>query len=260
MFETFVLPTDPWFYVTGYIAVGLIAITKSAFGGGIAMVGIPVMALAMPPLEAAIILGPTFFIMDVFAVHAFRNVPWSKPDVFILWPGFLLGIAIGTIFFISINPLIVTSTIGIVTLIHCAHWFLKGRQREFSGMTVKPVLALTAGTASGFASFIAHGGGPPVIAYLLRRGLDKSVYAGTLIMFFIFGNFFKAIPFTYIALGIPGLIWKILVLTPIIPFAVWLGKFLHDRLSQERLYFWCYIMLTAAALKLTVDTLFKILS
>jgi hypothetical protein len=36
---------------------------------------------------------------------------------------------------------------------------------------------------------------------------------------------------------------------------VWLGKRLHDRLPHERLYFWCYVLLTGAAAKLMIDAL-----
>jgi len=31
------------------------------------------------------------------------------------------------------------------------------------------------------------------------------------------------------------------------------GKYLHDRLDRRRLCFWCYLLLTAAALKLLYD-------
>lgn len=253
MFTEVPIPTDIWFYVVGYFAIGLIALTKAAFGGGIALIGIPVLALVVPPLEAAIILGPMFSIMDLFAIRAFRKSDWSRKDVYWLWPGVLVGTGLGALFFVNVNPNLVAASMGVLTLLFCVHWALSREATSSRKMPCRPGIAVAAGAVSGFTSFIAHGGGPPVIAYMLNRGLDKTVYAGTLIIFFTLGNFIKAVPYLYLTLERPGLIWKSLVLLPVIPLAVWLGKVLHDRLPQKTLYFWCYLLLSVAALKLTID-------
>lgn len=260
MFSSITLPTEPVFYLAGYFAVGLVSLTKSAFGGGLGLIGIPILALVMSPIEAAIILGPMFSIMDIFAVGAFRNESWSKADVLWLWPGVLVGITIGALFFVYLDPDLVSATIGIVTLIFCIHYYYRSRLKISQGMPVNPPLALAAGAASGFTSFIAHGGGPPAVAYMLRRGLDKTVYAGSLIIFFTLGNLIKGVPYVFIALHYEGLIWKMLVLVPIIPFAVWLGRILHKRLPQNTLYFWCYLFLTVAGLNLTITSVLSLLN
>ena len=46
-----------------------------------------------------------------------------------------------------------------------------------------------------------------------------------------------------------------LALAPTVPVGVWIGKRLHEALPQARLFFWCYLLLGAAALKLVVDAL-----
>ena len=66
-------------------------------------------------------------------------------------------------------------------------------------MPVRPALAVVAGTASGFTTFVAHAGGPPVAMYLLARGVPKTVFAGTNVAFFILANVLK-LP-SYVALG-----------------------------------------------------------
>ncbi len=45
------------------------------------------------------------------------------------------------------------------------------------------------------------------------------------------------------------------MLAPVVPLGVWLGKYIHDRLDQARLFFWCYVILLAAAAKLLFDAL-----
>lgn len=50
-----------------------------------------------------------------------------------------------------------------------------------------------------------------------------------------------------------------LPLLPAVPLGVWVGKRLHDRLDANRLYFWCYLLVGAAGLKLLIDSMVKLL-
>jgi uncharacterized membrane protein YfcA len=43
-----------------------IAFMKGAFGGGLATIGIPLLSLVMPPLEAGALLAPLLVVMDAF--------------------------------------------------------------------------------------------------------------------------------------------------------------------------------------------------
>ena len=44
------------------------------------------------------------------------------------------------------------------------------------------------------------------------------------------------------------------------PLGVWIGKRMHDRLDEQRLYFWCYLLVGAAGLKLFLDSVQKLLA
>lgn len=252
------LPADPRFYLVGIVAVGTISLAKGAFGGGLAIVGIPIMALALPPLDAAIMLAPLFVVMDVFTLNSFGPRTWSRPDLKFLLPALIGGIALGALFFVSIDPRKVALTIGVLTLAFCAHFFLRGRGLAATSATPRPALAALAGIASGFTTFVAHSGGPPLAMYLLRRGLDKTVYAGTTAAVFMLGNLVKAVPYGALGLARPELLVYALVLTPVVPLGVAIGRRLHDRLSQKTLYLWCYVLLTAAAAKMTWDAVWAL--
>ncbi|MGL5362385.1 MAG: sulfite exporter TauE/SafE family protein [Bosea sp. (in: a-proteobacteria)] len=247
------MPTDPTFYIVGWIATLLIALGKGAFGGGLAILGIPLLALVVDPLDAAIMVALLVAVMDLFAIQGFGRASWSKPDLLWLLPGLIVGIGIGYVVFTRIDPRIVTLLIGLVTLGFTGHWFLKGHTSQAQAKPVSASLALAAGTASGFTTFVAHAGGPPVAMYLLRRGLSKSVFTGTTIAFFTLGNLMKLPP--YLALGWqkPAVLWAVLALAPAAPLGVWIGRKLHDRLEQKTLFFWCYVLLAIAALKLVAD-------
>jgi uncharacterized membrane protein YfcA len=254
------MPADPIFYLVGLPTIFLIAVGKGAFGGGLATLGIPLLSLVMMPIEAAIVVAPLVSLMDAFALGRYGPRTWSKPDLLWLLPSLVVGIGLGYLFFTRVDPHLVAVAIAAITLAFTGDWFLRGRKAPARNLPVSPPLAFAAGTASGFTTFVAHAGGPPVAMYLLRRGLHKSVYAGTTIAIFTLGNAIKLVPYGILAFARPSTIWAALALAPAVPFGVWTGKYLHDRLEQNRLFFWCYILLLFAAGKLLFDGLRNLLA
>jgi uncharacterized membrane protein YfcA len=247
-------PGDPLFYAAGFAATFVMAMAKGAFGGGLAIIGIPILALAAPPLDAAIIVAPLITFMDVFAVGAFGPKHWSIPDLKWLLPALVVGIGLGWLMFVAVDSRWVTLVISVVTLGFTAHYFLKGRSAPPANAPTSPPLAIAAGLASGFTTFVAHAGGPPIAMYLLRRGLDKTKFAATNVAVFMAGNLVKLIPYAILGLSRPHALWAALALSPIVPVGVYAGRALHDRLTRETLFFWCYLFLGLAALKLFIDT------
>lgn len=245
--------TDPFFYLVGLSTTFVISLSKGAFGGGLAIIGVPLLSLVMSPIEAAIVVAPLVCFMDVFALNAFGPRTWSKADLVWMMPGLVLGILLGYTFFTYVDPHVVALVIGAITLVFAADYFLRGRLAAAGGHPASPPLALAAGTASGFTTFVAHAGGPPALMYLLRRGLDKTVFAGTNIALFTLGNYIKLLPYGLLMWAEPRTFYAALLLAPAVPFGVWAGKWLHDRLEQRRLFFWCYMILAFAAAKLLFD-------
>ena len=50
--------TDPTFYILAALAVIIVGLSKSGFGSGIGVLGVPLMALVIPPAQAAAIMLP----------------------------------------------------------------------------------------------------------------------------------------------------------------------------------------------------------
>jgi len=247
------MPIDPIFYLVALPTIFVVAVGKGAFGGGLAMLGVPMLSLVMAPIEAAIVVALLVSLMDVFALGSFGPRTWSKPDLAWLLPGVGLGITLGYIFFTLLDPRIVAAAIGLITLTFSAEWFLRKGEVSRKDLPVVPGFAVAVGTLAGFTSFVAQAGGPPVALYLLRRGLNKTVYAGTQLALFTLSNFLRLFPYGILAAARPETLWSALALAPAVPLGVLAGKYLHDRLNQRRLYFWCYLLLAAAAAKLLFD-------
>lgn len=225
---------DPTFWIIGGVTIALIAFSKGAFGGGAASLGVPMLSFVVDPLGAAMIVAPLVSAMDMFTLRAFGPSSWSKPDLKVLLPGLLLGLGLGWLMFEKVDPRYIGLAIAIVSLSFAFYWFWKRLSRTVA--TPKPVhavLGILAGAASGFTTFIAHAGGPPITMYLVRRGLDKRLFVGTNTAFFTIGNLLKLGPYGVLLAARPDAAMAALMLAPVIPFSVLLGIKLHQRLSQD---------------------------
>jgi uncharacterized membrane protein YfcA len=242
---------DPLVVSVSMAAVMAIGFMKGAFGGGFAIIGIPLLALVMDPIKAGSMLAPLFVAMDIFALRFWRPHTWSKPDLVLLVPGLVVGIVAGYVLLEHVDRHMVEILMALTTLLFAYLWWRgKGAAVTRARSKGKAVLA---GTASGVTTMVAHSGGPPLAMYLLPLGLSKEVYAGTTSMFFTFGNLLKAGPWLAVGRFSDGLWMLALICLPAALAGVWAGWKLHGRLNQEQLYRICYGLLVVTALKLLWD-------
>ena len=231
--------------------VFVIAFMKGGFGGGFAIIGIPLLALVMDPLTAGALLAPLFVAMDLCALRFWRPKTWSKPDLKLLLPGLVAGIGLGTVLLNVLDRRAVAITMALITLVFAGLWFRGGGEVIVRSRSAPKALA--AGLGSGITTMVAHSGGPPLALYLLGLGLPKALYAGTISIFFTLGNLIKFLPWLWVGGTSPELWWLMAIALPVIPFGVWLGWRLHEKLNQQQLYRFCYGLLAITALKLLWD-------
>jgi uncharacterized protein len=252
------LPSGAWFYAVGLLTIFATALSKGAFGGGLPII-VPMLALVVDPITAAIISAPLLVLMDLLALRIFGLGNASWPDLRALLPGLIFGLLIGWALFEFVDHRIVTLAIAIVTLLFALHFFLRNHmQARLAAVEARPPSAafgLAAGMFSGFSTFIAHAGGPPIMIYLLRRGMAKGLFAGTMIMFFLIANVIKLIPFGFLMADQPRTILMALVLAPAVPLGVFIGKIIHDRLDQQAIYFWSHMLLLLVGGKMMFDAI-----
>jgi uncharacterized membrane protein YfcA len=235
------------------LATLLIALVKGAFGGGFGLVGIPILSLVMDPISAGAVIAPLFIPMDLVSLRYFPPRTWSTPDVNILIPTMIVGIAIGTVVLSLLDTRLVSIAIGVVALAFAANWYAGGQKIVASPR--KNWQAAVAGIVSGITTMVAHSGGPPLSVYLLRLGLAKEVFVGTTTIFFLVSNAIKVWPWLY--LGKPNAaMWTLIAIcTPVAMLGVWLGWLVHKRLDQRMMYQGCYLLLVITSCKMLWDGL-----
>ncbi|MET3521834.1 sulfite exporter TauE/SafE family protein [Mesorhizobium abyssinicae] len=237
--------------IVAFAAVFLISFMRGAFGGGFAIIGIPVVSLVMDPVTAGGLLAPLFVAMDLVALRYWKPSTWSRPDLALLLPGLVVGIGLGFSLFGVLDHRAISILMAAITLIFVGLWFGGGAE-----VTVRPrstPKAIAAGFTSGVTTMVAHSGGPPLAIYLLPLGLSKQMYAGTTSLFFTVGNAIKAAPWLFLAKPAAN-VWTLMAICLLaIPAGVWLGWRFHGKLGQRQLYRACYSLLVVTALKLLWD-------
>ena len=242
--------TDPFFYLCAIPAVLIFAMVKGGFGGGIAIISVPLMSLAVPPVQAAAILLPVLIIMDGVAVWSFRS-QWSKENLERTLPGAIVGIIAGAFTFHYLSEAAIRLLIGFICVAFCLNYWLR------PGLKTKAEAGLIGGSfwgaIAGFTSFGIHAGGPPMSIYLLPQRLDKIVLMGTFALFFAVVNVVKLIPYTWLGQFDSTNLLTSLALIPLAPIGVRLGYFLLHKISEVLVYRICYFFLMVIGLKLFIE-------
>lgn len=251
--ENLVMSFDWTTIVVTAAGVFSIGFMKGAFGGGFAIIGIPLLALVMEPLQAGALLAPLLVAMDVFALRYWKPTTWSKQELRLLVPGLVIGVVLGLSILRSLDRHAVEILIAATTLTFAFWWWRgAGAIAQHPRATSAPK-ALLAGAASGVSTMIAHSGGPPLALYLLPLHLPKQVYAGTTSIFFTIGNVLKLGPWLVVGPITASLSLLTLISLPAAILGVWCGWHFHQRLDQGQLYRLCYVLLVVTAVKLLWD-------
>ncbi|PKM30279.1 MAG: hypothetical protein CVV07_07645 [Gammaproteobacteria bacterium HGW-Gammaproteobacteria-11] len=242
--------SDPLFYLCAIPAVLLYGIAKGGFGGNIAILSVPLMALVVAPQQAAAILLPILIVMDLVALRTFRG-RWDKVNLRIILPASLVGVVIGALTFRLLNDAHIQILIGAIALIFTLNiWLRRGEP------PVRPVSRLRGGfwgMMAGFTSFGIHAGGPPINVYLLPQKLDKTVLMGTIAVFFAVVNLAKLPAYVYLGQFNTANLLTALVLLPLAPLGVRMGFWMLQRSNDRLIYQLCYVFLFATGCKLLYD-------
>jgi uncharacterized protein len=244
------LITDPFFYTVAVPAVLLLGISKSGFGAGFGSLAVPMMALAVDVPQAAAILMPVLLLMDLLGMAVFRK-NFNLPLLKFLLPFGLLGTVVGALLFKALDAQLVAGIVGVLTLLFLAQRLLF--QPHADSPPPRKWLGALLTVTSGFTSFVAHAGGPPLTAYVIALRLNPLNFAATMAFFFFVINLAKWIPYGLLGLLDLRNMATSLVLLPLVPLGVWIGVRLARRISPLLFYRLLYFGMSLTGCKLVWD-------
>lgn len=242
---------DPSFYALAIPAVFLMAMGKGGFGGNLAVLAMPLMAMSAPAIQAAAIMMPILLIMDAISCWAWRKT-WSRENLIIMLPAGIAGTFVGYLTASVVSDAALRLIIGLLSLGFCLQVWL-ARTKDLPPEAPSWGKGSFWSSISGFTSFISHVGGPQLAVYLLPQKLPKDVLAGTFTVHFAIINIIKTPGFMALGSFTPTNLWTSLVLAPVAALGTVFGVWLVRRVSTELFYRIMYVILFFVALKLVWD-------
>jgi uncharacterized membrane protein YfcA len=238
--------TDPLFFVIAVPALVFLGLAKGGFAG-LGSIATPMVALYLPPLEAAALILPILLCQDAISVWIYRR-DWDAWNLKVLLPGAVIGIALAWLFAGFMSNDLIRIVVGLIGVVFVLNAFLN---RRLVGPQIKTAASgVFWGAASGFVSTLTQGGSPPFHVHVLPQRMPKMTLVGTTTLFFAAVNAMKVAP--YFALGqFSGRnLATSLVLLPIAVTTNFIGVWLVRRTPMDAFYRIAYVLafLVSAAL------------
>jgi uncharacterized protein len=239
---------DPVFILAAVVGVTALGLSKGGLAG-VGQIATPLLALFMPPLEAAAILLPIMMLQDAMALWVYRK-DWDALNLKVMLPGAVLGMVIAWILAAHISEAMVRVTVGVISIVFVLHaWLARPRPAPDLAPPSK-VRGVFWGAVSGFTSTLCQAGGPPYQVHVLPQRMPKMTFVGTSAIYFAAVNAMKVIP--YFALGqfSTGGLGISLALVPVAVASNFLGFWVVRRMSAELFFKLAYILVFLISLEL----------
>ncbi|HGG06357.1 MAG TPA: sulfite exporter TauE/SafE family protein [Aliiroseovarius sp.] len=183
-----------------YLYIGLAALlvgfTKTSVGG-VGILAVLLMALAIPGKASPGVLLPMLIIADLMAVAYYRrSCQWALLRR--LLPLTFIGVVLGAGLLWVLPDSHFERWIGWIILAMLG--FDLALSEAAKALAKGKVITALAGLIAGASSMLANAAGPVFGVYLLQMGLSKSAFVGTRSWFFLIMNIAK-VPFA-VALGL----------------------------------------------------------
>jgi hypothetical protein len=210
----------------------LIGLSKGGLGGTLGAMAVPLMALVLPADQVIGLLLPVLMFADIFAVtlHWKR---WNGRFIFLLLPGAIVGVTIGTLFITNAPTETLRTLLGFIILLFALYKIFESRIMGRLTYHSRNWHGILAGTVAGFSSALAHTGGPPVSIYLLMQNVKPRVFIATSVLFFLILNWIKVPYYFYAQLFDFQRLLQIAWLLPLVPLGVWIGRWAAVRVSKQ---------------------------
>ncbi|MEM9021237.1 MAG: sulfite exporter TauE/SafE family protein [Planctomycetota bacterium] len=263
------LPTPPpgtpgWLYIGALsLAVVVIGIAKSGFGGGVGIVAVPLVMVALPPGRALGVMLPILIVADALAVvqhRRHRSWPHLRPALI----GGAIGIVLGTAALLTLVAMdrsggrqdlvqdVLRFFVGAVCMVLVGLQVYRLTGRKVPPLPGNKPTGITVGGLAGFTSTLAHAAGPIMSVYWLEQRMSKQVLTGSLVLFFVIVNAGK-LP-SYLMLGwiSPTTLIESALFALAVPVGSLLGIAMHHRIPEKPFMAVMYVGAAVAGLWLMV--------
>jgi len=243
--------TALWWAATAFaVAVLVIGIAKSGFGGGIGILAVPLTASALSASVAVGVLLPILIAADLVAVWQHHRHPDGRHLRWTLL-GAVFGIVAGTAIIVALGKQERLETglslvVGGVCLLFVAIQCYRLVGGKVPRVPDTPASGIAAGGLAGVVSTLVHGAGPIMSIYLLEHRLPKRVLVATLVFFFWIVNLMKLPSYIGYSIITPRTLLVSALAIPLVPVGSLLGMWMHKRVAERPFTLIMYLGAAAA--------------
>jgi uncharacterized membrane protein YfcA len=210
----------------------MISLSKGGLGGMLGVLATPMMALVMPANQVLGLLLPIMLLADLFAL-AFNWRKWNARLVWLLIPGAVIGVTIGTVFIANVSTHVLKIGLAVISLSFVVYKIFEKRILRSLNYQERTWHGWLAGTTAGFASSLAHSGGPPIIIYFMLLDVSTEIFVATSVLFFAILNWVKVPYYLYVHLFDLHKLWQIAWVIPLVPLGAWFGRWMATKISKQ---------------------------
>lgn len=243
MFSTLTVIDCLWLSLAGLVT----GISKFSTGG-MGMIILPIVMLAVPDKSSLGVIVLLYIITDLMAVSTYRkSINWSL--LIRLMPMALLGILVGVL----VVDVIDTSTFLLILFLLTVVMLLLSLYLEKTKIDISQYRTITYATGglAGFISMVGNAAGPLINLYLLAVcGQNKDSYAGTRAWVFTLMNLTKGIGLLSVGLLTWQTVQLTLVTLPALAIGMWIGYEFLKRVDMNILKVLIRLLIVIAASRL----------
>ena len=231
-----------------FLIVVLAFFVRAAIGFGSGLISVALLSLLFPikqvvPVVLLLdIIAP--FYLGIYDLHELRS-----DELKALLPASLAGLALGSLVLARTDAQSLTTFLGVFILAYVAYALLLRPERlpQVSRRWAWPL-----GTLGGIIGSLYGGGGPPIVAYLQMRHLDKRAFRATFQAIALVDNLLRAV--MYVVLGLLNLALGavFLALAPAALLGLYLGNHLHFRIPHRAFLYAPLALLASVGIKYLV--------
>jgi len=228
------------------IAIGVLAALAAAYvrglaGFGMAILLVPVLALAIAPAEAVFVSNILGLLIGLTEIK--RLLRDSESSARWIALAALLATPLGFILLKATAPDVARFVIALVALGAFATVFLPLRPADMPGPMHTGATGVAAGLLTGFAGMP----GPPVVPYYLGRDIPKAVARASMMLVFVTASLAGVASGVALAVGTWQLAGFAFALFPVILLGNWIGTKSFGKVSDRAWRVFTGTVLGAAA-------------
>lgn len=239
---------NPAFLAAAIVAVSIAGLSKGGFAGA-GIIATPILALVLPPVEAAALMLPILLVQDAYSLWTYRGTI-DRRNILILLPAAVVGIAAGYFLAAYLSEFVISAVIGLIATVFAIRSLFFDKMELSPAKRANVPAGLFWGSIAGFTSMILHAGGPPFQIYVQPQKLERDLFIGTSTLFFAAVNWIKVPPYLMLGELTLDLLKVSLMLTPLALISTYLGVKLVRRFSTESFYKIINLLLLAVGLKM----------